>query len=63
MWTSVRSLVLVSERSLTGLMLIEEVPTDREVMAAIEELVCSVHEWCVAQVCKRSKRGIVRDSK
>jgi len=33
-WTTVRSLVLFSEYSLTGLMLIEEVPIDPEVMAA-----------------------------
>jgi len=41
-WTAVRSLVLSSECSPTGLMLIEEVPIDSEVMAAIEGLVYNV---------------------
>jgi len=35
-WTTVRSLVLFSECSRTGLILIEEVPIDPEVMADIE---------------------------
>jgi len=43
-WTTVRSLVLSSEHSITGLMLIEEVTIDPEVMAAIEGLVYSVCE-------------------
>jgi len=48
-WTTVRSLVLCSECSPTGLMLIEEVPIDPEVMAAIEGLVYSVREWSTAR--------------
>jgi len=41
----VRSLVLFSECSPTGLVLTEGVPIDPEVMAAIEGLVYSVREW------------------
>ena len=43
-WTTVRSPVLSSECSPTGLMLIEGVPIDPEVMAAIEGLVYPVRE-------------------
>jgi len=57
-WTTVRSLVLSSERSPMGLMLIEEVPIDPEVVAVIEGLVYSVCEWSTARVCKCSKREI-----
>jgi len=42
--TTVKSLVLLSECSPMGLMLIEGVPIDPEVMADIEELVYSVRE-------------------
>jgi len=57
-WTTVRSLVLFSECSPTGLVLIEEVLIDSEVMAAIEGLVYSVREGSTARVCRCSKRGI-----
>jgi len=57
-WTTAGSLVLSSESSPTGLMLIEEVPIDPEVMAAIERLVYSVRGWSTARVCMCSKRGI-----
>jgi len=43
-WTTVRSPVLSSECSSIGLMLIEGVPIDPEVMAAIEGLVYPVRE-------------------
>jgi len=39
-------------------MLIEEVPIDPEVVAAIEGLVYSVREWSSARICRRYKRGI-----
>jgi len=45
----VRSLVLFSEYSPTGLVLIEDVPIDPEVMAAIGELVYSVRERSTAR--------------
>jgi len=44
-------------------MLIEEVPIDPEVMAAIEGLVHSVREWSTARVCRCSKRVIPRNVK
>jgi len=47
----------------TELILIKEVPIHPEVMAAIEKLVCSVHEWSFAWVYKCSERGIVGDSR
>jgi len=57
-WTTVRSLVLCSECSPTGLMLIEKVPIDPDLIATPEELVCSVCEWSAARVCRCSKRVI-----
>jgi len=62
-WTTVRSLVLFYECSPTGLVLIEEVPIDPEVMAATEGLVYSVRERSNARVCRCSKRGIPRNVK
>jgi hypothetical protein len=42
---------------------LEIVLIDPDAMIAIERLVFSRRQWSAARVCRRSKQGIVRDSK